>query len=78
MNAVDPGPTDTGWLDASPELHEHFRSASPLGRLGRPEDAAELIAFLLSPAGGWITGQVLHSDGGFGSIRTLRRGRELS
>ena len=78
VNAVDPGPTDTGWLDASPELHERLRSASPLGRLGRPEDAAELIAFLLSPAGGWITGQVLHSDGGFGSIQTLRRGRELS
>ena len=78
VNAVDPGPTDTGWLDANPELHERIRAASPLGRLGRPEDAAELIAFLLSPAGGWITGQVLHSDGGFGSIRTLRRGRELS
>jgi 3-oxoacyl-[acyl-carrier protein] reductase len=76
VNAVDPGPTDTGWLDR--ELYEVVRAASPLGRLGRPEDAAELVAFLLSPAGGWITGQVIHSDGGFGSIRALRRGREPS
>jgi 3-oxoacyl-[acyl-carrier protein] reductase len=74
VNAVDPGPTDTGWLD--PDLYEAVRAESPLGRLGRPEDAAELVAFLLSPAGGWITAQILHSDGGFGSIRGLRRGRE--
>jgi len=74
VNAIDPGPTDTGWLN--PELYELVRSESPLGRLGRPEDAAELVAFLLSPAGGWITGEVLHSDGGFSSIRGLRRGRE--
>ena len=74
VNAIDPGPTDTGWLN--PELYELVRLESPLGRLGRPEDAAELVAFLLSPAGGWITGQILHSDGGFSSIRGLRRGRE--
>jgi 3-oxoacyl-[acyl-carrier protein] reductase len=73
VNAVDPGPTDTGWLDA--DLTEVVRAESPLGRLGRPQDAAELVAFLLSPEGGWLTGQVLHSDGGFGSIRTLRHGR---
>jgi 3-oxoacyl-[acyl-carrier protein] reductase len=74
VNALDPGPTDTGWLD--PELYDLVRAESPMGRLGRPEDAAEVVAFLLSPAGGWVTGQILHADGGFGSLRTLRRGRE--
>jgi 3-oxoacyl-[acyl-carrier protein] reductase len=46
-------------------------------RLGRPEDAAELVAFLCSPATGRITGQVIHSDGGFGWQRLARRGGEL-
>jgi len=35
-----------------------------LGRLGTPEDAADLIAFLCSQAGGWIAGQLLWSNGG--------------
>jgi 3-oxoacyl-[acyl-carrier protein] reductase len=74
VNAVDPGPTDTGWL--SPELHAAVEDATPLGRVGRPEDAAALVVFLCSPAGAWITGQVLRSDGGFGWVRTPRRGRE--
>ena len=38
----------------------------PLGRLGGPQDAARLIAFLASDAAEWITGQVIHSRGGFG------------
>jgi 3-oxoacyl-[acyl-carrier protein] reductase len=74
VNAVDPGPTDTGWLP--PELRSAVEEATPLGRVGRPEDAAALVVFLCSPAGGWITGQVLHSDGGFSWVRTPRRGRE--
>lgn len=74
VNAVDPGPTETGWMDR--ELADVIRAESPLGRLGSAEDAARLVSFLCSAAGGWITGQVLHSDGGFGSIRTLRRARE--
>jgi 3-oxoacyl-[acyl-carrier protein] reductase len=61
-NVINPGPTDTGWMD------EHqLRSvadATPLGRVGRPADAAHLVTFLCSPAGGWINGQLIHSDGG--------------
>lgn len=62
VNAVDPGATDTGWI--GDELRERFLRQAPRGRLGRPEDAAELIRFLASPAADWITGQVLRSRGG--------------
>ena len=75
-NAVDPGPTDTGWM--TPELHERIRRSAPLGRAGQPGDAAALVAFLCSPAGGWITGQVLHSDGGYARSPTPRSGGEAT
>jgi 3-oxoacyl-[acyl-carrier protein] reductase len=74
VNAVDPGPTDTGWL--SSELRERIEAEMPLGRLGRPEDSAALVAFLCSSSGGWITGQVIRCDGGWSSARTPRIGRE--
>jgi 3-oxoacyl-[acyl-carrier protein] reductase len=60
----------------SPELFERVRDATPLGRVGLPEDAAELVAFLCSPAAGWITGQILISDGGASIAPAVRRGRE--
>lgn len=77
VNAVDPGPTNTGWLDQSPELRERLLTEHLLGRLGRPEDSASLVAFLCSAQGGWVNGQVLACDGGFGTLRTGRRRREL-
>lgn len=61
VNAVDPGGTDTGWMPA--ELKAKIIRASAFGRIGQPEDAARLILFLASDAGGWITGQVIHSRG---------------
>ena len=63
VNAVDPGVTNTGWI--SPELMAHFVAQSPMGRVGLPQDAANLICFLASPQAEWITGQILHSRGGF-------------
>lgn len=61
-NAINPGPTDTGWMDD--DLKAQIIAATPLARLGTPQDCANLVAFLCSPAGGWINGQLLHSDGG--------------
>jgi 3-oxoacyl-[acyl-carrier protein] reductase len=62
-NAINPGPTDTGWMTT--EVKDAVLRSTPLGRLGRPQDCANLVAFLCSPDGGWINGQLLHSDGGF-------------
>ncbi|HEY8473473.1 MAG TPA: SDR family oxidoreductase [Natronosporangium sp.] len=61
-NVINPGPTQTGWI--SDELAAEFTRATPLRRLGRPVDCANLVAFLCSPEGGWINGQLLYSDGG--------------
>jgi 3-oxoacyl-[acyl-carrier protein] reductase len=63
VNSVDPGPTDTGWI--TPELREWLLPRMPMGRLGEPDDAARLIVWLASPEARWVTGQVIHSEGGF-------------
>ena len=63
VNALDPGPTDTGWMDTV--LQREILAASPMGRIGQPEDAARLVGFLASEESGWVTGQVIRSDGGF-------------
>lgn len=63
--AVNPGPTDTGWMDE--ELTALILSKSPMGRVGTPRDTARLIAFLASEEAQWITGHIIHSEGGFTS-----------
>ena len=63
INAVNPGLTDSGWLnDANRQL---FQDRFPMGRFGLPNDAAKLISFLASEQAAWITGQIIHSEGGF-------------
>ncbi|WAC66132.1 SDR family oxidoreductase [Agrococcus sp. SL85] len=64
-NVVNPGPIDTGWMDD--ELRSSLPEHVPLGRLGTPADAAGVVAFLVSPAGRWVSGQLLHADGGLSS-----------
>ena len=67
VNAVNPGPNDTGWMNE--ELRSWTAEQSPLRRVGTPEDTAELVAFLCSEHSGWITGQILTSDGGWSTLR---------
>jgi 3-oxoacyl-[acyl-carrier protein] reductase len=62
-NLVNPGPTDTGWMDD--ETRQRLIERQPSRTLGMPENAANIVAFLLSPAGSWINGQLIKSDGGF-------------
>jgi 3-oxoacyl-[acyl-carrier protein] reductase len=61
-NVINPGATDTGWM--SDELMEQVGRATFLGRVGQPQDCANLVRFLCSPEGGWINGQLLYSNGG--------------
>lgn len=64
-NAVNPGPINTGWMT---DAHlEHARKQTPLQRLAEAQDAANVVRLLCSPEGGWITAQLLYSNGGFKS-----------
>jgi len=62
-NVLNPGPIDTGWMDD--ETRESLTPRQPLGRLGTPADIAGLVSFLVSDEGRWVSGQLLHADGGF-------------
>jgi 3-oxoacyl-[acyl-carrier protein] reductase len=66
VNTVSPGATDTDMLREhnSSEGRETMRGMSPLGRLGQPEDVADVIAFLVGPDGRWMTAQNLRAGGG--------------
>lgn len=61
-NVINPGATDTGWMNH--DVLTSIAASTPLGRVGRPEDAANLVSFLCSREGGWINGQLLMSNGG--------------
>jgi 3-oxoacyl-[acyl-carrier protein] reductase len=64
-NAVAPGFITTAMTDALPEgVREEMKKAIPLGRFGTIEDVAGAVLFLASPEAGYITGQVLHVNGG--------------
>jgi NAD(P)-dependent dehydrogenase (short-subunit alcohol dehydrogenase family) len=71
VNAVAPGPVETEMfrrnIPIGSEAEGRFLSIIPMRRLGRPEEIAAAIAFLLSEDAGFITGQILFADGG-GSI----------
>lgn len=65
VNAVAPGFIDTAMTHGlPPEVKETLQKQIPLGRLGLPLDVAEAVRFLVSDEAGYITGQVLHVNGG--------------
>jgi 3-oxoacyl-[acyl-carrier protein] reductase len=67
VNAVAPGPTATpAFLSStSAQEREQLAAGPPLGRLGRPDDIAGVVSFLVGPAGRWVNGQVVYANGGF-------------
>src|SRR5205823_5046630 len=74
INAVTPGFIETDMFDElAPidEVREICRGQVPIGRLGKPEEVADAVTFLLSPRAAYITGQALGVDGGLGSSLPL-------
>jgi 3-oxoacyl-[acyl-carrier protein] reductase len=63
VNCINPGPNDTGYADDA--TREMVAAANPGGRWGTPVDAARLVAWLVSDEAGWVSGQVIASDGGW-------------
>lgn len=75
VNAVAPSLTDTplaATLLGSDEKRRAADDRHPLKRIGQPEDIAAAALLLLGEAGAWVTGQILHVDGGMGALRTFK------
>ncbi|UCE54813.1 MAG: SDR family oxidoreductase [Desulfobacterales bacterium] len=75
VNAIAPSLTDTPLaqnLLSSEEKRQASAQRHPLKRIGAPQDIAQLAAHLLSDTGAWISGQIIHVDGGMSSLRVFR------
>jgi 3-oxoacyl-[acyl-carrier protein] reductase len=62
VNIVSPGPIQTAWI--TPELEAAINRGTPLGRVGQPNDIADVVVFLASEQARWVTGQLLWVGGG--------------
>jgi NAD(P)-dependent dehydrogenase (short-subunit alcohol dehydrogenase family) len=72
VNCIAPSITDTplaGNLLNTPEKKEANAQRHPLKKIGMPQDLAHLTAFLLSDKSNWITGQIIHADGGISTLK---------
>lgn len=72
VNAIAPSLTHTplaGNLLSSPEKIEASNKRHPLGRIGTPNDMTGMLSLLLSNESSWMTGQILHIDGGMGNLK---------
>lgn len=72
VNAIAPSLTETPLalaLLSTPERKESSDKRHPLGRIGTSEDIAEATVFLLSSKSSWMTGQILHIDGGMSNLK---------
>lgn len=67
VNAIAPGPVETDLMRANLDdaTRAVFVQRTPLGRIGMPDDIADVVAFLAAADGRWVTGQVLTASGGF-------------
>lgn len=69
-NSVAPGIVDTdvnaAWLRGNPQAEAHAASLAALGRVGQPQDVADIVAFLASDDARWVTGRVIDATGGAG------------
>ena len=67
VNAIAVGSTATSALDVvmqDDEMRRQIEAATPLQRLGRPDEIAAAVLYLCSPAGAYLTGKILEVDGG--------------
>ena len=77
VNSISPGLTDDSVFNGlPPEVQDigrtwHASGWTPMGRMGTPEDIGDAVSLLCSPASAWITGQLIHADGGASLVDTL-------